>query len=171
MTEPSFTPSPMGRYDAGEPEPGGRRYEIKLVGVPVELFLASRQQHDELMREFAVLALAHRDEEGPEPPELRRLVHELGVNSAASGSRADASVEAASQAGQATIDLIYRVPISVLAAADRLEGLMRTADAYCREGRMLTMPRTPQMLRFADWWLGELRRQIAGFSPTPWAEA
>jgi hypothetical protein len=168
MTQPF--PSPMGRYDAGEVEPGARRYEIHLVGVPVELFLATRQQHDELMREFAVLALAHRDRGGCDPPELRRLVQELGVNYAASASRADASVEVASQAGQPTIDLTYRVPISVLAAADRLEGLMQSADAFCREGRMLTMPRTRQMSRFAEWWLGELRRQVAGLGPTPWAE-
>jgi hypothetical protein len=170
MTDPSFFPSPMGRYDTGEMEPGVRRYQIRMVGVPVELFLATRQQHDEVMREFAMLALAHRDEGTGEPPELRRLVRELGVNYAASGPRADASVEAASQAGQATIDLTYRVPISVLAAADRLEGLMQSADAFCREGRMLTMPRTPQMARFAEWWLGELRRQVAGFGPTPWRE-
>jgi hypothetical protein len=169
MTQP--IPSPMGRYDAGEVEPGARRYLIRMVGVPVELFLATRQQHDELMREFAVLALAHQDEESSHPPELRRLVRELGVHYAASGSRADASVEAAAQAGQPTIDLTYRVPISVLAAADRLEGLMQSADVFCRGGRMLTMPRTPQMFRFAEWWLEELRRQVAGFGPTPWAEA
>jgi len=161
----------MGRYDPGETEAGGRRYQIRMAGVPVELFLATRQQHDEIMREFAVLALAHTDEETSQPPELRRLVRELGVHYAASGARADASVEAASQAGQATIDLTYRVPISVLEAVDRLEGLMQSADAFCREGRMLTMPRTPQMARFAEWWIGELRRQVAGYGPTPWVEA
>ena len=171
MTEPSIYPSPMGRYDTGETEPGGRRYQIRMVGVPVELFLATRQQHDEIMREFAVLALAHTDEQGAQPQELRRLVRELGVHYAASGSRGDASVEAASREGRPTIELTYRVPISVLEAADRLEGLMQSADAFCREGRMLTMPRTPQMVRFAEWWVGELRRQVAGYGPTPWTDA
>ncbi len=170
MTEPSIYPSPMGRYDTAETGSGARRYQIRMVGVPVELFLATRQQHDELMREFAVLALAHQDEEGSQPPELRRLVRELGMHYGAAGSRADAGVEAAAQNGRPTIDLTYRVPISVLEAADRLESLMQSADAYCREGRMLTMPRTPQMVRFAEWWLGELRRQVAGYAPTPWSE-
>lgn len=171
MTEPLIFPSPMGRYDTGQPGPGGRRYQIRMVGVPVEIFLTTRQQHDELLRECAVLALAHEDEEGAQPPELRRLVHELGVHYGAAASRADENVEAASQAGQATIDLTYRVPISVLAAADRLEDLMQSADALCREGRMLTMPRTEQMRRFSAWWVGELRRQVAGLGPIPWAEA
>jgi hypothetical protein len=173
MTEhyPSAYPSPMGRYDVGEVAPGTTLYQIRMLGVPVELFLSSRQQHDELMREFAMLALAHRDAMSSDPPELRQLVSELGVNSAASSSRADANVEAASQAGRSSIDLTYRVPISVLAAADRLEVLMQSADIFCAQGRMLTMPRSPQMLRFATWWLSELRRQVAGYAPTPWGEA
>jgi hypothetical protein len=171
MTEPSIYPSPMGRYDTGETELGGRRYQIRMVGVPVELFLATRQHHEELIREFAVLALAHQDEERSQSPELRRLVSEFGLHYGASGSRADAGVDAASQDGRATIDLTYQVPISVLEAANRLESLMQSADAYCREGRMLTMPRTPQMARFAEWWLGELRRQVAGYAPTPWLDA
>ena len=136
MTEhyPSAYPSPMGRYDVGEVAPGTRLYPIRMLGVPVELFLSTRQQHDELMREFAMLALAHRDQLGSDPPELRRLVGEL-ASIPPSGSRADANVEAASQAGQASIDLAYRVPITVLAAADRLEALMQSADVFCREGR------------------------------------
>ncbi|HEX4016956.1 MAG TPA: hypothetical protein VHX15_09480 [Frankiaceae bacterium] len=166
MSDPSTFPSPMGRYDLGETQPGGRRYQIRMVGVPVELFLATREQHDALMREFTVLALAHQDEERSRPPEMRLLVRELGFHYAASGSGADESVEAASRAGQVTIDLSYHVLISVLTAADQLERLMRSADAYCREGRMLTMPRTPEMVRFSEWWLGELRRQIAGYPPT-----
>jgi hypothetical protein len=166
-----ISPSPMGRYDSGAQEEGGRVYPIRLIGVPVELFLATRQQHDDLMREFAVLALAHDDEVESEPAELRRLVRELGVNSAASVSRADASVDAAAQAGRPTVELSYRVPISVVAAADRLEGLLESADGFCREGRMLTMPRTPEMVRFSAWWVAEVRRQVAGHAPTPWADA
>src|ERR1700744_5903451 len=102
MTEhfPPAYPSPMGRYDTGETAPDARLYEIRMLGVPVELFLATRQQHDELMREFAVLALAHQAEDADDPPELRRLVRELGTNSAASISRSDANVEAASLAGE-----------------------------------------------------------------------
>ena len=70
MTEhfPPAYPSPMGRYDTGEVLPGARLYEIRMLGVPVELFLATRQQHDELMREFAVLGLAHQDEDRRSSP-------------------------------------------------------------------------------------------------------
>ena len=73
----------MGRYDAADVPEGAPLHEIRMVGVPVEIFLAARQQHDELMREFAVLALAHQDQSSAAPAELRRLVHELGANSAA----------------------------------------------------------------------------------------
>ena len=59
----------------------------------------------------------------------------------------------------------------MVAAADRLEGLLESADGFCREGLMLTMPRTPEMLRFSAWWVAEVRRQVAGHAPTPWGDA
>jgi hypothetical protein len=158
----------MGRYGDADPPEGTRLYEIRMLGVPVDLFLAARQQHDELMREFAVLALAHKDESSTDPPELRRLVHELGANSAAAESRPGAEVEAAAEASQASVDVVYQMPFSGLAAAERFQGLMRSADEFCRQGRMLTMPRSPDILRFAGWWFDELRRQVGGGAPTPW---
>lgn len=169
MTEP--IPSPMGSYDAQDAPSSHRRYEIRMLAVPVELFVATRQQHDELMREFAVLALAHEDEEISQPQELRRLVRELGIHHAGLGFGTDERVDAASHAGKPTIDVTYTVTVSVLAATERLEALLQSADEFCLQGRMLTMPRTPQMRRFAGWWWEELRRQVDGNEPTPWVDA
>jgi hypothetical protein len=157
----------MGRYDAGEFAPGSMLYEVHLMGVPVPLFLAARQHHDELMREFAVLALAHQEDNSADPPELRRLVRELGVHSAAPEERPD--VEEAAAAGLPTVDLTFRVTVGILAMADRFQALMKSADEFCAQGRMLTMPRSPEVLRFASWWFGEIRGQVAGNPPVPWA--
>jgi hypothetical protein len=165
--DPAY-PSVMGRYDDADVPEGARLYEIRMLGVPVELFLAARQQHDELMREFAVLALAHQGQSSTDPPELRRLVQELGADSAAAASRPGAEVEAAAEAGEPAVDIVYRMPVSALVAAQRFQELMQRADEFCAQGRMLTMPRSPDILRFASWWFGELRRQVAGEAPTPW---
>ncbi len=162
--------SPLGRYDVSVDAPADSElHEVKLLGVPVELFLASRQQHSELIRECAVMGLAGPSELAHESPQLRQLIRELGVHSAATSSAADEQVEAAARAGRAAVDLAYRVPASVISTADRLESLMASADEFCQQGRMLTMPRTAQMKRFAAWWLGELRRQVGGQPATPWA--
>jgi hypothetical protein len=159
----------MGRYDAGEFAPGSTLHEVHLVGVPVQLFLAARQHHDDLMREFAVLALAHEDENASDPPQLRRLVREIGAHSAAPPERPD--VEEAAQAGLPSVDLTLRVTAGILTMADHFERLMKSADDFCAQGRMLTMPRSPEVLRFAGWWFDEIRRQIAGEAPTPWTAA
>jgi hypothetical protein len=161
------SPSPLGRYDAGA-SPASELHEVRLLGVPVEIFRALRQQHDELMREFAVMALAHRDEDASEPEGLRALIRELGVHYAPSRWRTNEEIDAATEAGLATVDLTYHVSESVLRAADELGALMASADQFCRHGRMLTMPRSPLMVRFSAWWVEELRRQVAGCPPTPW---
>ena len=158
----------MGRYDAADVPEGAPLHEVRMLGVPVEIFLAARQHHDELMREFAVLALAHQDQSSSAPAELRRLVHELGANSAAAPSRPGAEVEAAAEAGQPTVDLVLQLPMRPCAAAERFEELMQSADEFCAQGRMLTMPRSPDIRRFAAWWFRELHRQVDGEAPTSW---
>jgi hypothetical protein len=166
---PAAHTSPLGRYDVPRDElSDGEIHDVRLLGVPVELFLATRQQHDDLVRECAVMGLAGPSDEAHETPQLRQLIEELGVRSALTASEADEVIESASRAGVATVDLIYHVPPSVLPGADRLESLMAAADEFCQQGRMLTMPRTPAMKRFASWWLDELRRQVAGQPARPW---
>src|SRR3954449_2512066 len=47
-------PSPLGRYDdSPDDQP---THEVRLLNVPVRVLAAGRQQHDELMQGFAVLA-------------------------------------------------------------------------------------------------------------------
>jgi hypothetical protein len=161
-------PSPLGRRDTRiAVAPAGDLHEIRLLGVPVAIFRATRQQHDDLMREFAVMALAHRGEDDSEPEGLRMLIRELGVHDAPP-TRPDEEIDAATEAGLATVDLSYHIPEGVVRAADELDVRMACADRFCLQGRMLTMPRSPIMRRFSAWWLEELRRQAAGGSPTPW---
>lgn len=166
MADP-LSPSPLGHYGAGSRD--GELREVRLTGVPVELYVATRQQHDELMREFAVMALAHRDEQSAVPEGLRHLIGELGVHYAPSGSRTDEEMDAAFRAGRQIVDVGYSVSESVIAAANELETLMASADEFCRRGRMLTMPRSPLVRQFSAWWLQELRRQVAGLPPLPWS--
>ncbi len=169
-TEPpaSPRPSPLGRYDIAIGA-GAQRFDVWLLGVPIDLYLATLQQHDEVVREFAVMGLGHGDEDTALPQDLRDLIHELGLHYSRSATRTDIEVEAAAQAGLTTVDLHYEVPATVVEGADRLESLMARADAFCEQGRMLAMPRSAAMQSLAAWWLGELRRQVAGAPPTAYS--
>jgi hypothetical protein len=163
------SPSPLGRYDApvdaaDGPEP---MCEIRLLAVPMELFIGAREQHDALIRECAVMALERDDERAGEPAELRALVREFAEHSAATARPGD-EINPAWPEGQSTVDLTYWAPPSAVHGAAEFERLMAAADRVCEQGLMLTMPRSQVIRDFSAWWLSELRRQLAGLPPTPW---
>lgn len=159
-------PSPLGRYD--DQAGSGVEHEVRLVNVPVRVLVAGRAQHDELMHEFAVLAVAEDDQLATLPGRLLELVRVLGDRYGRVSDRPDALVDAALAAGELTVDLTYRVPSAILVAADQLEAILAEADEYCRSGELLAFPRSDLMVRFAHWYLDEFRRQIAGRPPQPW---
>jgi hypothetical protein len=163
----SSQPSPLGRYqesDAREAQPR----DVCLVGVPVQVLLAARQHHDDLMREFAVLAVAEHDPRASVPRRLEELVDALGVHYGAAAERPDGPTDEAARQGLRTMDLTFRVPPSVVEAANRLEALMSEADEFCRTEQMLTLPRNELLQQFSRWYLDEFRRQVAGLPPRPW---
>ena len=160
------TASPLGRYDdsAGPAD----LHDVHLLNLPVRVLIAARERHDELMREFALLALGGPAGRPDIPDRLHQLIETLGVRYGHAAARPDALVDAALARGDDTIDLTYTVPADVVASADNLEALMREADEFCRRGHLLTLARSELMVRFADWYLDQLRRQIAGEAPQPW---
>jgi hypothetical protein len=169
----------LGRYtqhaDDAHPDESDLR-TIRLLGMPIALFLRAREHHDELIREFTLMAIrtnaqrgAPAQEQGPAlPPRLRELVDILGLRFGASTSRADMERDAAIERGDATVDLTYHVPASMTADLQMLTQLMDDADDFCRMEKLLTLPRDPNMVAFGHWYNNEFLRQIDGLPPTPW---
>jgi hypothetical protein len=160
------TASPLGRYDDGASQQD--RHDVQLLNLPVRVLIASRERHDELMREFALLALGGPAGRPDIPDRLHELIETLGVRYGHAAARPDELVDAALARGEDTIDLTYSVPADVVAAADNLDALMREADEFCRTEHLLTLARSDVMVSFAEWYLDELRRQVAGQPPRPW---
>lgn len=156
----------MGRYDE-DPSVDALR-EVRLLGVPVRVMLAAREHHDEVMREFALIALGDSRADPVLPGRLVELTQLLGVRYGSARARPDEDVEAALQRGEDRVDLTYLVPAHIVQAADTLAGLMAEADAYCRSEQLLTLARTDLLVAFADWYLAEFRRQLAGQPPRRW---
>ena len=140
---------------------------MRLVGVPVRVLEATRRHHDELMHEFSVLAVQenHADDV---PKRMLELIDTLGRQYAATSDQSDAQVNAAIERGDVTVDVTYEVEEHVVDAANRLAALMDEADEFCKREQMLTLQRPPIAKEFADWYLEEFRRQIAGEPPQPW---
>ena len=142
---------------------------VRLLGMPIALFLRAREHHDELIREFTLMAIRANTQPGPAlPPRLRELVDILGRRFGASTSRADMERDAAIERGDATVDLTYHVPESLAADLQMLTQLMDDADDFCRMEKLLTLPRDPSMVAFGHWYNNEFLRQIDGLPPNPW---
>lgn len=158
-------PSPLGRYDDSSGD--GTLHEVQLLNTPVRLLAAGRQHHDELMHEFAMLAVSLEDRDAV-PVRMLEMIDMLGTRYGRAADRPDALVDAAIARGDDVIDLTYQVPTHVVDAADALERMMNEADEFCRNEQMLTLGRSEVQKRFAKWYLEEFRRQIAGEAPRPW---
>lgn len=163
--------SPMGRYAAAE-NGGAATVVVRLLGVPVRVLAAAREHHDGLMREFRLLALANSAAGAGAgagvPARLVELTRELGLRYAIARSRPDAEVDRALQLGRDTVDLSYRVLPTVVEAARRLHRLSAEADELCRTAQLITLARTPVMVRLATWYTDEIVSQVAGRTPEAW---
>ena len=183
----------LGRYTHHSDHPDATELRtVRLLRLPVALFLRAREHHDELIREFTLMAIrsnAHRgadtsnaangraanvvstaaDDAGPAlPPRLRELVDILGRRFGASTSRADMERDAAIERGDATVDLTYHVPAGLAVDLQMLTQLMDDADHFCRMEQLLTLPRDRSMVAFGHWYNSEFMRQIDGLPQTPW---
>lgn len=159
--------NPLGRYDEGV-SGDERLHEVRLLDLPVQVLVAAREHHDEVMREFTVLAVSDHDQDSSVPQRLVALTEILGARYGASAGRPDRVIDEAVQRGDRVIDVTYQVPGHVVEAADRLESLMAEADEFCRTEQMLTLPRSELLVQFAHWYLEEFRRQVGGGPPRRW---
>jgi hypothetical protein len=143
---------------------------VELLNFPAQVFAAARQHYDELMREFALLALSQSQERVRHtvPIELIALIETLGVRYVGMGDFIDTRRDEAIARGDLAIDVTYEVPASIGTAMGELDALLIQADAFCREGQMLTLASSAVERRFREWFLREFVRQAAGQPPTSW---
>jgi hypothetical protein len=157
----------LGRY---APADDAAPVSVRLLNFPLQVFASARQHHDELMREFALLALQPpQDRPGHTVPKsLLDLIETLGVRYAGVGERTDASRDDAVDRGETSMDLTYLVPSSVGPAMQELHDLMEQADTFCRDEQMLTLANSDTEREFRLWFLDEFTNQAAGQPPRPW---
>ncbi len=159
---------PLGRYTPADGAAPAQLHEVTLVGVPVELFLQARERHDELLREFSLLALSDEPQRADLPARFLELIEVLGVRYGGAADRPDRAIEEAAARGLSTVDLPYTVPAAVVEAAAELEHWLAMADEFCAAERLLTLPRGPELRQLASWYFEEFRRQVGGAAPRPW---
>ena len=148
---------------------------VRMLQLPVQVWAASQEHHDELLREFALMTAGLEDRDGESPPvpvRLLRLVEELTASFAGSSEEQEARLFAAAARGDEVMDVLeFALPEAAGPACVQLEQMLDEADDYCRSGQHLLTLSTPDELRaFRSWYLGQVREQLAGAPPEPWPD-
>jgi hypothetical protein len=151
----------------------GELHEVRIFGMPLAVQARAQEQHAELMREFALLAInGPAAREGHDVPHrLIQLIADLTSRFGGIGAGAEADAAAAADRGAESVDLVYQVPATVGDACAVFSAQLDEADDFCRAGeRLLTLAAAPDLAAFRHWYLGEFSRQVRGAEPTSWPE-
>jgi hypothetical protein len=148
-------------------EPTHDRVRVKILGVPLQLYIGFQQHFRELRREVRLLSLAH-ERDYPLAKSLsdlfatldRHLREGIGVE----------QIEAAVGAKRTHTDLVVHMPRATARTLSRFIELLDLADDFCRQQRLLSLARTAEQRRFQGWFLCEFVRQSQGEDPVAWAE-
>lgn len=144
--------------------------EIRLLELSIPAQLQASEHHDELFREFALIAARTPSEGHAVPVRLSRLIDELQTRFAGFTDATNRELEDAIAEGRPSVDLVFRVPPVVRQACLDLAALLDEAEAYCREGDLLTLAPPRESVAYRDWFLGEFVRQVDGEQPLPWPD-
>lgn len=142
---------------------------VRLLAFPVGLWQQMRQHQDELLREFALMALG---EQAGVPAQLLSLTEGLTGQFARESAEMRAHLDEARSRGEESVDLVLSLPPAAAASVLALDAMLDKADAFCREGdALLTLATPPELLAFRRWYLGQVVHQLHGRPPIPWAPA
>ena len=144
-------------------------YPIVLSRFPVALFLEARRHNEALMREFTFIVEA---EAVPTdvPLRLLALARQLRDRFYGLNVTLEAQVDAAVANGDAAIELQVRVASFGREGALTLGALFDEADAFCRNGDLLTLAESDDVHDFRTWYVEEVVRQLDGGPPIPWPD-
>jgi hypothetical protein len=147
---------------------GGSLVDVLILGFPLDVQQVSNAWHDELLREFALVALSH-NEGADVPRRLLELVDRTRVTYSEFTHDVEASQIDMRSSGASRGDFRYRVPSSLADACADLDTALDNAEAFCATGNLLTMEPPPLVSAFRRWVLGEFVQQIrAGAVPVSW---
>jgi hypothetical protein len=141
---------------------------VRLIDFPVALATRFNRHYEAIQRELALIHFSDDETRAALPGRV------LAVAERASGELAGAEIIAQDQLSEAitggaqTITLDALMPRSVGESITALLAVLSEADAFCRQGDLITVAMPPECCRFRDWFLNELVNQMRGEEPTPW---
>jgi hypothetical protein len=145
---------------------------VRLLGVPVDLYLSAAHHTDELVREFTIIAIGDRTGSVRDvPARLLELVGELRHQYARTAGEIRSRFEQAAARGETAVDLELPGVETAVAMTVRMTDILDAADEFCRSGELLTLESPPEVVAWRHWWRDEVVGQVRdGAAPTPWSK-
>jgi hypothetical protein len=143
---------------------------VKLLGVPVDLYLEASRHMGEIVREFALISFGERSGVNERVPAgLLALVDDLRKRYASDAGAIRSRIEEAATAGEDAVDLEIPGDETAAEMTERITELLDAADDFCRSGDLLTLAAPPQVVAWRHWWRDQVVSQIHdGAEPRPW---
>jgi hypothetical protein len=155
-------------------DPAQDVYDVRVLQLPVRIWSRSQEQHDALMREFALMAVPSDESERTRhvPTRLAQLIDTLTADFEGVATEQEEQLFAAAAAGQDVIDeLVYTLPRAAVPASQALGDMLDEADEFCRQGtHLLTLAADDELLRFRRWYLSQFIDQADGQPPVAWPD-
>jgi hypothetical protein len=147
--------------------------EVRLLRLPVPLWVAADEHNEELLREFALLEVAEDEAQRDTSVPARLLAVMAQVRSryaGASGAQRE-RLRVAAKEGRTELDVQYALPPAAADAIVELNRMLDEADDYCREGKhLLTLATPEELVLFRRWYFAQIVEQVAGAPPVPWPD-
>lgn len=171
LGEPAVQPRSLGRGgprgEAGGTGDHPSMVRVRIVRLPLEIYLEAEQHNDAVLRELDLIERSPR--RGPQvPPRLLELASELRAFFAAATTSTRAQVEEALRGNLELVDLEMDVPADGWHVLTEMAEQLDEVDQFCREGVLLTLAATPRQRRFRHWYAQQVASQAQGQPPTPW---
>jgi hypothetical protein len=147
--------------------------EVHLLQLPVRLWGRSQEQHDAIMREFALMSVPAEEGEKARhvPSRLIELIDTLTADFGGVSTAQEQELYAALEAGVESLDQVYRIPPAAAAASKALGAMLDETDEYCRQGEhLLTLAADEELVRFRWWYLDQFIDQTEGKPPVAWPD-
>ncbi|MEO6203930.1 MAG: hypothetical protein ABIO67_00880 [Mycobacteriales bacterium] len=141
-----------------------------LRDYPLRLWSEQQEHTRELLREFTLLIFGQQSP-APSAEAPAQLVELAAMFASRFGPLLDQLTgdrQAAYDAGKDRMDSIVPLVAGTSELMDRAKVVLAAVDDFCRQGTLLALARTPQMVALFDWTDHELATQLAGGDPTPW---
>ena len=145
---------------------------VKLLGVPVDLYLEAARHLSEIEREFTLISFGERSGVNERvPARLLDLVHRLRKRYAHHTDAIRIQFEEAAAAGRQAIDVDLPADETAAALTEDITDLLDSADEFCRSGDLLTLAARPEVVAWSHWWRDEVVGQVRqGADPVPWTQ-